>query len=221
MSSSRARWGAGLAIPLLAEVALRAALGGAPWPSRAAVTATAACVAAAALLLEPAAERHDRAGRPRGIWCLAAGAWAAALAALHARGAAPVDAVALSGAAAALLVFTLGSARHLAGAAAGSTGAALFLALLGLAIGAPIWGAPVLESAGGGGALDALVAASPISYLAAMAGHDYLHEQWFYTHSLAGSLRFTYPGRIAATAAWIVLALLVQTGERRLAAQRP
>ena len=72
--------------------------------------------------------------------------------------------------------------------------ATLSIALGALAAAAPIWLGPVAERFAPTGALvDFIVAASPLTYLASLADHDYLRATWFYEHSALGSLRYDYP----------------------------
>lgn len=100
------------------------------------------------------------------------------------------------------------------GAAAG--GAVAVLALLGAA---PLWLGPVAEllSASHPGALDAVLAASPVVHLAVASGLDILRSAWFYRHSNLASLPVNYPDlamlaavhalACAAGLAWLAAAL--------------
>lgn len=77
-----------------------------------------------------------------------------------------------------------------------------------LAAAAPLWLGPA------GARLDlanAVVAASPLTFLSVMADYDYLHSQWFYAHSPLGSLRFAYPEWWIATLAYGAAGILLLT----------
>lgn len=77
--------------------------------------------------------------------------------------------------------------------------AATLLAACGmLAVAAPIWLGPIAEGfAPTGMFVDALVAVSPLSYLAVLADHDYLRATWFYEYTALGSLRYDYPAAVS------------------------
>jgi hypothetical protein len=95
-----------------------------------------------------------------------------------------------------LLVASFGFALTLVAAALRDRlAAATLLAALGaLAVAAPIWLGPIAERFAPTGAfVDGVVAASPLSYLAVLADHDYLRATWFYEHTALGSLRYDYP----------------------------
>lgn len=58
---------------------------------------------------------------------------------------------------------------------------------------APLWLAPLAEqSAGWTGLSNLIVALSPLSAMAASLQFDYLRVNWFYQHSVLGSLRYEY-----------------------------
>ena len=84
--------------------------------------------------------------------------------------------------------------------------AATLLTALGmLAVAAPIWLGPIAERfAPTGVFVDALVAVSPLSYLAVLADHVYLRATWFYEYTALGSLRYDYP---AAASQSVIYAL--------------
>ncbi len=111
----------------------------------------------------------------------------------------------------AALLCTLGAAP------AAASGVALLL--LGIFAASPVWLGPWAEVTGHVQAANVVVAVSPLSYLAALAQYDYLRGQWFYAHSPLGSLRFDYPGVLAASMAWAALAALCR-GLARFAARR-
>lgn len=85
-------------------------------------------------------------------------------------------------------------AREMAGRAV-----ALLLALLG---GLPLWLGPLGETLSPAypGAVDALVAASPLTHLAVASGNDLLRNPWLYQHSNLAALPVSYPG--LAELAW-------------------
>jgi hypothetical protein len=89
------------------------------------------------------------------------------------------------------------------------------LAVLLLAGTTPLWGGPLAEQLGERvGA--ALLALSPLSLIAVLAGHDYLRDPWLYAHSAFGTLRVAYPG-----AALLACGYLFATGLLAVAARRP
>ncbi|MGH0033638.1 MAG: hypothetical protein ACQGVK_01280 [Myxococcota bacterium] len=91
------------------------------------------------------------------------------------------------------------------------------LSLLGLSASGPLWLGPLAERLGTWpGVATAIVAMSPISYLAVLADTDYLRGEWFYAHSALGSLRFDYPGALTASAVYLLLGLLSLFGSQAL-----
>jgi len=75
---------------------------------------------------------------------------------------------------------------------------ALLLGSASLAATAPLWLGPIAERfAATNGLANALVAASPLTYLAVLANFDYLRATWFYEHSAIGSLRYVYPHELS------------------------
>jgi hypothetical protein len=57
----------------------------------------------------------------------------------------------------------------------------------------PVWLAPLAEQTGiWPGAPDLIIGISPLSALAASLDFDYLRSNWFYQHSVLGSLRYEY-----------------------------
>jgi hypothetical protein len=76
--------------------------------------------------------------------------------------------------------------------------AALALAVAGLATATPLWLGPIAERFAATPVLvDAIVAVSPLTYLAVLADFDYLRATWFYEHSSLGSLRYDYPAALS------------------------
>jgi hypothetical protein len=98
-------------------------------------------------------------------------------------------------------------------ASARETAAWLATAMLATLGAAPLWLGPVAELATPEhpGAVDAAVAASPLTHLAVASGNDLFRNQWFYQHSNLAGLRFDYPrmaplvGSYAALAAILLL----------------
>lgn len=91
--------------------------------------------------------------------------------------------------------------------------------LTGLVTTAPLWLGPLAERfAAWPGMVDTVVAVSPLSYLAVLAGEDYLHYDWFYQHTPVGGLPYAYPSAVlwsagcAALTGWCLWAV-----RRRLA----
>jgi hypothetical protein len=122
----------------------------------------------------------------------------------------------LSGAAA-LLSLLLEAAAHRwsrAGLVPAVAAPVNVLALLAAAA-APVWLGPWAEATGSAAVAGAVVACSPLSYLAAMLDHDYLRGQWFYAHSPLGGLRFAYPDPLGASAACLALSALLAGRSRR------
>jgi hypothetical protein len=79
--------------------------------------------------------------------------------------------------------------------------------LLGLAGSGPLWLGPAAEHlAGTQRFVDGVVATSPLTYLAVLAGLDYLRTSWFYEHCALGSLRYAYPSALSLTIGYAVLA---------------
>jgi hypothetical protein len=85
--------------------------------------------------------------------------------------------------------------------------------VLALAGTSPLWGGPLGEQAGATAA-GILVALSPLSLLAALAGHDYLRDPWFYAHSAFGTLRVAQPGAWALVAGHLGASALLLAAAR-------
>jgi hypothetical protein len=170
----------------------------------------AACSVLAATVLAPAA-LGERASLGRLLaWAVLAAA-AFSLWSLTLRGHVPP---ALVGAVGLLVLFGTSLARALARSPVGHPLAGLTAAaLLALAGSAPVWLGPLAESGGG----DALLAASPLTYLALAADYDYLHAQWFYQWTPFGTIRYAYPdGAVLAPVYGLLgLALHGLAGRRR------
>ena len=139
------------------------------------------------------------------LWSLGAAAGAALLARLLGR--LPQPPSALLAIAAMLLLMSLpvhAAVAALEGRctrpAAGSAVAAL-LVLAGLL---PLVAGPLAESLTGefSGAIDAVIAASPLTHLALAGGNDLLRNEWFYRRSNLAPLQFSYPELAGVVAAW-------------------
>jgi hypothetical protein len=166
-----------------------------------ATAAHALALGAASVLVATALDPVVTAALPRAAGAAGTAAVLVGLAA----GTARAPAIAL--AAGALGLTSAGGARLIARLLGDAARARLAVVVgLALAATAPLWLGGVAEEVGGA-AVGAVVAASPLSYLATAAGHDYLRDPWLYTHSPIGSLRFAYPALVPATAAWLGLGL--------------
>ena len=79
--------------------------------------------------------------------------------------------------------------------------------LLGLTL--PLWASPLAVIFGARQWLiDSIVALCPASYLARLAGIDYLRGDWMYRHTPYGSLRFDYPDAVSSSLVILILAAL-------------
>ena len=205
-STSQAPWPGALAELALAQL-LGWSVGSGTSAARAVAFAGAMVVAAFLLDAGPASPRKTLA------WSAIAALGAGLLAAANATplpGSGPLVGLALG---AGVLVLFACAALRLAERWLGSAaGARLGVGIgLMLATAAPLWLGPAgarLDLA------DAVVAASPLTYLSVMADYDYLHAQWFYAHSPLGSVRFAYPGKWTATATYGVAGVLLLTAAR-------
>jgi hypothetical protein len=98
------------------------------------------------------------------------------------------------------------------------------LALLWVTASAPLWMGPFADAAVARwpGLPTLIVGASPLTQLAAAAGHDVLRDQWFYASSSLGSMQVAYaglPGLLVGYAiAAFALTLAARLGPRRMAA---
>jgi len=95
-----------------------------------------------------------------------------------------------------LLTFTLTAIAGLLTALSSSHNSAIYWTTLLLLITAsvPLWLGPAVEPLYlGQTAINAIIATSPLSYLATLADWDYLRGEWFYRHTPFGGLRFDYP----------------------------
>jgi hypothetical protein len=99
---------------------------------------------------------------------------------------------------------------HGAREAAGRT-VAMVLALLGTL---PLWAGPLAELLSGRHewAVDAAVAASPLTHLAVASGNDLLRNQWLYQHANLAGLQFSYPGLFEVAVSYAAMCLLLALG---------
>lgn len=82
---------------------------------------------------------------------------------------------------------------------------------------APIWiGAWVEFGSNSRNITDSVVAISPLSYFAVMIDYDYLRSQWFYTHTPFGTLRYSYPGWLSYTIAYLGITILLSLMEKHV-----
>lgn len=85
---------------------------------------------------------------------------------------------------------------------AGAAGAAVAL-LLALAGALPVWAGPATQGLDDGGvALDAVLAASPLTHLAVASGNDLLRNPWLYENTPLGGLPAEYPAGTTLAAAY-------------------
>jgi hypothetical protein len=118
-------------------------------------------------------------------------------------------------------------AGHAADAAVARDTAAWLATATLAALGAmPLWLGPAAELAAPShpGAVDAVVAASPLTHLAVASGNDLFRNQWFYQHSNLAGLRFDYPrvaplvGGYTALAVALLLVPVILRGRPKPAA---
>ncbi len=84
----------------------------------------------------------------------------------------------------------------------------LLLAVFSLA---PVWLGPVAAlNSQRQFAVDAIVAASPVSYLASSTGVDYLRGDWFYQYVEIGLQRFNYPDPVTSTLVLLAIAFIAR-----------
>lgn len=93
-------------------------------------------------------------------------------------------------------------------------------AVLALAGSLPLWAGPLAESleARHEGAIDAALAASPLTHLALASANDLLRNQWWYERSNLALLHFSYPE--LPTVAWTYAAACIVAATAWLAARR-
>lgn len=92
-----------------------------------------------------------------------------------------------------------------------SRSGALALAALGSL---PLWAGPFAEMLSGRHewAIDAAIAASPLTHLAVASGNDLLRNQWFYQHANLAGLQFAYPGLVEVIATYASACVLLALG---------
>jgi len=118
-----------------------------------------------------------------------------------------------------LLIFTLTAiAGLLARLACSHNSITLWITLLLLITSsAPIWLGPAVESLNlGQSTINAIIAASPLSYLAVLADWDYLRGEWFYRNTPFGGLRFNYPSAPVSTTLYLAIGLLCHYIRRKI-----
>jgi len=121
--------------------------------------------------------------------------------------------------AAGLLIWLLGSLVLLGTALWGHLTAVhqAVLILLCLATTTPLWLGPIAERfAEIPAVVNAIVAASPLSYLATAAGDDYLRGVWFYQHTPLGSLHYVYPSALLYSGVCLLFGLICLWSGRRV-----
>jgi hypothetical protein len=109
----------------------------------------------------------------------------------------------------------LAGLRRIVGPAGAGT---ISLALAALACAAPLWLGPLVEQwADRRAVADAVLALSPLTYLAIAADFDYLRGAWFYRFSPFGALRYDYASFAAASVfygMWPAMAALFVARDR-------
>lgn len=85
----------------------------------------------------------------------------------------------------------------------------LLTLITGVFLAAPLYLSVVAEATSHQILVDTIIAASPVSYLAAIADYDYLRSNWFYQHTPFGGLRFNYPSPGVMTFCYIVITLVL------------
>lgn len=136
------------------------------------------------------------------------------LLAVFAKGSIPYSILPQSGLAVFSIIFLLHSLIGLLRGLRVTEGvAAQIVLLIALLTGSSVlWlGPPVELFVLGDGAINTIIASSPLSYLSVAAEYDYLRSEWFYRHTPFGSLRFTYPNQYVLTAIYLVLAIGAQS----------
>lgn len=200
---------------LLASAAIRGSAPSSPSEIAVALSAAAVLVGAALAAPRPAPRGARFADVARHATELGTG-----VAVLVVANTAPaIDAALTARAAAATVVLSVaaaGLARWIRGLTRCAEPARLaVLATLALAGAAPVWLGPAVERLGGAEtAVNGVIAASPLTYVAVMCGFDYLRSPGIYMASPIGSLRFEYPHVAGATAAYVALAVCCLWFER-------
>ncbi|GMV46272.1 MAG: hypothetical protein AMXMBFR66_16700 [Pseudomonadota bacterium] len=188
------------------------AAGGEEQPSALRLAAAAAVGVLAPLFWPGRAASGARTLARIAAWSLAAAAAAALLARLLGRLPQPAAALLASSAMLLLMLWPAHAAlalleRHWPRPAAGSALATMLL-LAGMA---PLVAGPAAEllERSHPGAIDAVVAASPLTHLALAGGNDLLRNEWFYRHANLAALQFSYPELPALLAAYAGAAVVL------------
>lgn len=153
-------------------------------------------------LLAPALPRAAAGDAQRARW--QALLWAGVLASLAGAAAAglarPVTGVSI----AALLFPMLVILQTLLGVGLGRP---VLCAALALLLAVPVWLSPIAEIAGSeSGVAGWITLLAPVTHLAAVAGCDYLHADWVYSHSALAGLERTTPSPIAIIIGYLAIA---------------
>ena len=85
----------------------------------------------------------------------------------------------------------------------------LLTLITGAFFAAPLYLSVVAEATSHQALVDAIVAASPVSYLAGIVNYDYLRSNWFYQHTPFGGLRFNYPATDVMTVCYLIATLVL------------
>lgn len=86
----------------------------------------------------------------------------------------------------------------------------LFTLIAGVFFAAPLYLSVVAEAnSQQTPVVDSILAASPVSYLAAIVNYDYLRSSWFYQHMPFGGLRFNYPTAGVMTVCYLITTLVL------------
>lgn len=85
----------------------------------------------------------------------------------------------------------------------------LFTLITGAFFTAPLYLSVVAEATSHQALVDAIIAASPVSYLAGIVDYDYLRSSWFYQHMPYGGLRFNYPATGIMTVCYLIITLVL------------
>ena len=85
----------------------------------------------------------------------------------------------------------------------------LFTLITGAFFAAPLYLSVVAEATSHQALVDAIIAVSPVSYLAGIVDYDYLRSNWFYQHTPFGGLRFNYPATGVMTVCYLIATLVL------------
>ena len=85
----------------------------------------------------------------------------------------------------------------------------LFTLITGALFTAPLYLSVVAEATSHQALVDAIIAASPVSYLAGIVGYDYLRSGWFYQHMPYGGIRFNYAATGIMTIGYLIITFVL------------